>query len=308
MNIHKGPKRCGSILRVPCHKTRSVRPQSPMSSSTIAATRIVVERYDESLKQIAQLKRENFELKEIIRVNGIKAINLIGHYKTEILSLQDELRAREKFELLKQQRNFHDQSTWIEEEELQYKESELVAVIYALEDEIQSLKDDQQKRARDFERKALEHEANVKQSFLQDIDSFRSQLSVSVCHEVRGALADTVADNQRLAIEFRLLLQEMEKLQISRDEKDIDLTRTKRELELLKHKYQLMTSRLKRQVSKQGRTAAPSETSEAKNDASCSEEKAEAGSSIEDYFKKCILTQRGKSPTTRNDEYLQNSP
>ena len=41
--------------------------------------------------------------------------------------------------------------------------------MYALEDEIQALKDGQQKQARDFERKALEHEANVKRSFLQDI-------------------------------------------------------------------------------------------------------------------------------------------
>jgi hypothetical protein len=250
-----------------------------MSSSTIAATRIVVERYDESLKQIAQLKRENFALKEIIRINEIKALNLIEHYKTEIdtqtklaTSLQDELRAREHFELLKQHRNFRDQCTWIEEEELQSKENELMAVIYALEDEIQALRDDQQKRARDFERKALENEANVKQSFLQDIDSFRSQLSSSVCREVRGALADTVADNQRLAIEFRLLLQEMEKIQMSRDEKDRELSRTKRELELLKHTHQLMTSRLKRQLSReQDRCTAPtpsnqleSETSETK--------------------------------------------
>lgn len=236
-----------------------------MSSSTITATRIVVERYDESLKQIAQLKRENFALKEIIRVNEIKAINLIEHYKTEIdtqtklaISLQDELRAREHFELLKRHRIFRDQSTWIEEEELQSKENELMAVIYALEDELQALKDDQQKRTRDFERKALENEANVKQSFMQDIDSFRSQLSSSVCHEVRGALADTVADNQRLAIEFRLLLQEMEKIQMSRDEKDRELSRTKRELDLLKQTHQLMTSRLKRQVScKQDRCTAP---------------------------------------------------
>jgi hypothetical protein len=176
-----------------------------------------------------------------------------------------------------------------------------MAVIYALEDELQALKDDQQKRTRDFERKALENEANVKQSFLQDIDSFRSQLSSSVCHEVRGALADTVADNQRLAIEFRLLLQEMEKIQMSRDEKDRELSRTKRELDLLKQTHQLMTSRLKRQVSrKQDRRTAPaqsnqleSETSETKNDSSCSEKKAEASSSLEDYFKKCNLLSGG---------------
>jgi hypothetical protein len=75
---------------------------------------------------------------------------------------------------------------------------------------------------------------------------------------VRGALADTVVDNQRLAIKFRLLLQEMERIQMSQDEKDIELSRTKKELDLLKHTHQLMTSRLK----KQGRCTT-NETSEA---------------------------------------------
>ncbi|KAL3774768.1 LOW QUALITY PROTEIN: hypothetical protein ACHAW5_000288 [Stephanodiscus triporus] len=218
-----------------------------MSSTTITATRIVVERYDEALKQIAHLKRENLALKEIIRANEIKTMNLIEHYNTEIdtqaklaIELKEELCARERLEVLKRHRNFRDQGTWIEEEELQSKENELVAVIYSLEDEIQELKDDQQKQARNFERKAIENEANVKQSFLRDIDAFRSQLSSSVCDEVRGALTDTVCDNQRLAFEFRLILQEMEKIQVSRDEKDNELSRTKRELELLKHTHQLM--------------------------------------------------------------------
>ena len=123
-----------------------------MSSSTIPATRIVVKRYDESLKQIAQLKPENFALNEIIWVNEIKDINLIEHYKTKIdtqtklaNSTQDKLRAREHFKLLKWHRSFCDQSTWIEEEELQSKENTLMAVIYMLEDKIQALKDDQQK-------------------------------------------------------------------------------------------------------------------------------------------------------------------
>lgn len=274
-----------------------------MSSSTITATRIVVERYDEALKQIAHLKRENLALKEIIRVNEIKTMNLIEHYNTEIdtqtklaIELKEELRARERLEVLKRHRNYRDQGTWIEEEELQSKENELVAVIYSLEDEIQALKDDQQKRSRNFERKAIENEAKVKQSFLRDIDAFRSQLSSSVCDEVRGALTDTVCDNQRLALEFRLLLQEMEKIQVSRDEKDTELSRTKRELELLKHTHQLLVRKMKRQIPLESKT---SET----NDASASEEKPEAGSSLEDYFKKCMhIAQRAKSPTTINND------
>jgi hypothetical protein len=222
-------------------------------SSSIAATRAVVERYDESLKQIAQLKRENKTLRETIRVNEEKTVHLLEHYKTEIdkqtrlaTEFKDELRAREKLEMLKRLRNFRDQSTWFEEEELQCKENELIAVIYSWEDEVQMLKNKLEEQAEDHERKSIEREANLKHSFLQDIDTFRSKISSSVIDEIRGALADTISDNQRLGIEFRMLLQEMERMQASRDEKDQELTRTRRELELVKHTNLLLGKRNKR--------------------------------------------------------------
>jgi hypothetical protein len=285
-----------------------------MSSSTIAATRIVVERYDESLKQIAHLKRENLALKEIIHVNEIKTMNLIEHYNAEIDALtkftndlKDELCERDQLELSKRQRNFRDQSTWIEEEEIKSKDNALVAVIYALEDEIQALKDGEQNRARAFELKALENEANIKKSFVQDIDAFRNQISSSVCNEVRGALADTVADNQRLALQYRILLQEMEKIQVSRDEKDIELRKVKRHYELLKHAHQL-TKRQMNHTQDRGNAHVEHtdqferDTSQA-NDVSGREEKAQTDSGLEDCFKKCLqLAHRSMSPTSRNDE------
>ena len=187
-----------------------------MSSSTIAATRIVVERYDESLKQIAHLKRENLALKEIIHVNEIKTMNLIEHYNAEIDALtkftndlKDELCERDQLELSKRQRNFRDQSTWMEEQELRSQENELLAIIYMLEDEIQALKDDKINQAIEFEREAVSNKENIKQSFMKDIDELRSRISCSVCDEVKAAIADTITDNQRLKSEFLLLLQEM---------------------------------------------------------------------------------------------------
>jgi hypothetical protein len=222
-------------------------------SSSIAATRAVVERYDESLKQIAQLKRENNALRDTIKVNESKTVHLIEHYKSEIdkqtklaTEFKDELRAREKLEMLKRLRNFRDQSTWFDEQELQCKENELISVIYSLEDEVQSLKKNLEEQAQDHERKSIEREANLKHSFLQDIDAFRSKLSSSVIDEVRGALADAVSDNQRLGFEFRILLQEIKRMQASRDEKDQELTRTRRELELVKHTNLLLGKRNKR--------------------------------------------------------------
>lgn len=221
-----------------------------MSSSSIAATRAVVERYDESLKQIGQLRRENNSLRDTIKVTESKTVHLLEHYKSEIdkqtklaTELKDEVRAREKLEMIKHLRNFRDQSTWFEEEELHCKENELIAVIYLLEDEVQALKKNLEDQAQDHERKSIEREAHLKQSFLQDIDAFRSKLSSSVIDEVRGALADTIADNQRLGFEFRMLLQEMERMQASRDEKDQELIRTRRELELGKHMNLLLGKR-----------------------------------------------------------------
>lgn len=223
------------------------------SSSTTAATRGVVERYDESLKQIAQLKRENNALKDIIQVNETKTVHLLEHYKTEIdkqtqlaTEFKDELRVREKLEMMKRLRNFRDQSTWIEEQEIQCKENELIAVIYSLEDEVQALQENLEEKTRDHERQSIDREANLKHSFLQDIDALRSRLSSSVIDEVGGALADTISDNKRLGFEFRMLLQEMERMQASRDEKDKELTRTRRELELVKHTNLLMGKRHKR--------------------------------------------------------------
>ncbi|KAL7552394.1 hypothetical protein ACHAWF_015631 [Thalassiosira exigua] len=226
-----------------------------MSGSHLDATSIVVQRYDAALKEIARLKKDNHELREIIRGNEIKAMNLIGHYSNEIeaqtnalTSLKDEVRAREELELIKRQRKYQDQSTGIEDDELQSKENELLQIIYMLEDEIKSLKDDRAKQARDFQRKSIRHQASVKQSFLRDIDSFRSEISNSLCEEVREALVDTVADNERLTHEFRMLLGEMEKLQASRERKDKELVRTKREMEFLVRRNQLMASRIQHQT------------------------------------------------------------
>ncbi|KAL3816153.1 hypothetical protein ACHAXA_001640 [Cyclostephanos tholiformis] len=280
-----------------------------MIPSTIAAaTRIVVERYDESLKQIAHLKRENHALREFIQVNEIKTLNMIEHYNAEIDAqtkfandLKDELCARDQLEQLRRHRNFRDQSTGIEEGELQSKENELVAVIYALEDEIQRLKDDEKIRLQNYERMALENEANVKKSFLQDIEAFRCHLSSSVCNEVRGALADTAADNQRLAFQFGLLLQEMEKIQVSRDEKDKELSRLKLEHQLMRrHMYHVKDRRTPEHA-----YLDPMELESGKinNDSSGNEEKTPSDIGLENYFKKCLeVTQRSKSPTASNDD------
>ena len=281
--------------------------------NNISAISSAVKKYDDSLQQIAQLKRENNNLKTVIRTNDIKAMKLIDHYKQEIesqtklvINLKDELRARERMEILNRQRNYRDQCTWIEEQELQTKEDELLKIIYLLEDEIATLKEDLVRQKQDFERKQLINNENVKQSFMKDIDVFRSQISNDVCDEVREALADTLSDNERLTSEFRLLLNEMHNLQKSRDEKANELSRAKRELQLAMQKNKMMGGRITEQIRlEQERCAAiamQSESSSSRNGTEREEvdgivedggntnntRKATVGSTLEDYFKQCI--------------------
>ena len=206
--------------------------------TNISATKIAVQKYDELLQQISLLKRENHELKEVIRDNEIKAGLLIDHYQSEIDTqtlvangLKDELRAREGMVVRNQNRDFREVSTWIEEHELLSKENELFAIINALEDEIQTLKGDKIEQTIEFERKTRDNRENAMQSVMLDVN-LRSRNSDTEYEEVRRAIEETVSDNHRLKSEFRLLLRELEKLQVSMDQKNVELARTKRELEL----------------------------------------------------------------------------
>lgn len=206
------------------------------SVTNIAATKAAVQKFDELLQQITALKREKLELTEIIRENEIKAGLLIDHYKSEIdaqtravTALKEELCSRDEVELINQTRDFRDVSTCIEEYELLSKENELFAIINMLEDEIQSLKDDKIQATIEFERKTID----------QDVNDIRSRISDSVCDDIRSAIEETIAHNHRLKCEFRLLLRELEKIQLSRDNKDMELTRIKRELELLRQMNEL---------------------------------------------------------------------
>lgn len=220
--------------------------KNSVSLTNIAATKVAVQKYDELLQQITTLKRENHELKEIIRSNEERAGLLIEHYKSEIeaqthvvTGLKDELRSKDEMEMIIKSRTFHDVSTWIEEHELLSKEKELFDIINVLEDEIQSLMNDKINQAMKFEKKTIANQENIKQSFMQDVNDLRNRISESVCEEVRDAIEHTINDNHRLKSEFRLLLLELEKVQESRDRKDIELIRTRRELELLRQTNKL---------------------------------------------------------------------
>ena len=278
----------------------------------VSTTKVIVQRFDKALRQIATLQRQNNDLNEIIRDNELKALKLIDHYQSDIdaqtnlaTKLKSELRARDELERLKRQRNFREQGTEIEDDELQEaREKELLDIIYLLEDEISSLKDDQIKQNEDFERRTLASEANVKQSFLKDIDAFRAHISDSVCDEVREALAATIADNERLTREYRLVLRELEKIQISRDQKDKELRRTRWEMEFLQHKNQLMATRVQHHISEEQRRKCDMRslqraTSDCAGAEDGNERKRKAAAGLEEYLRQCIRNNTQKNQSTR---------
>lgn len=268
-------------------------------------TSILVKRFEAQALQIASLKRQNHELKENIRCNEIKAMKLIDHYKCDIeaqtnlvAKLRDELRANEELEFMKRRRNFRDQGTWIEEEELQSAEKELIAIIHILEDEIQTQKEVNTQSTQEFKRKTLVNEAKVKQSRLKDIEAFRSQISSSVYMEVSDAIEQTHEDNKLLRNEFRVLLLQMHKLQESRDSHGKELSRIKREYDLLLQENHLAAAQKRYCEEQQKRMDEETikSTTSCEHDllaavTSRNRQKDATGSSLEDYFKQAMHQQ-----------------
>ena len=271
-------------------------------------TRHVVEQYDGALKQIAVLTKENRSLREKIRENEINAMRLIAHYEEEVdthtnlvAKLRKDLHALEIDRANKQQ-SVNDKSTWIEQGDLQSDETEMLNKIYMLENEIQSLKDNRIKQISEFERKHLVNQANIKQTFEEKVEVLRQIASDAVCNEVQDALVEILRDNDRLTNEFRVLLRELEKLQVSRERENKELLKTRQDLEFMEYKYKSMKSSQRRvlkeavcQYCEKKYTSlthpnlmSESEVMECSKVQSVGESKSLVLCSLEDYFKQCL--------------------
>lgn len=253
-------------------------------------TRRVVERYDSALQKIALLKNENRSLKESIRMNEVKALRLIRHYQNDIdertntiTRLYDERRAQEQYEEQQRQRQYSDKSTCIEEGDFKSREVELEQIIFMLEDEIQALKDNQHAQQEDFERQTLHNEALAKKSFNQNLNVLRSMATDAVSAEVADALSELLRDNERLSGEFREVLNEMERLQVSKEALSKELVRTRRELDFTRYREKLLEDKLGAIEVK-------------KNEEACSnacasddvQESEPPSNSLEEYFKESL--------------------
>lgn len=255
-------------------------------------TRRVVERYDSALQQIAHLKSENRSLKEHLRQNEVKVMRLINHYQQEIderthtiTNLNDERRAQEQYQMQQRHRQFSDKSTEIGEGDFNTKVTELEQIIYMLEDEIQALKDSHRLQQEHFERQTLHNEALTKESFNQNIDALRSMVTDSVSAEVADALSDLLYDNERLSTEFRNVLSEVERLQLSRDALSKELMRTRRELDFVTYTNEKLMEE-KRNAVKLGKEECSFEYGRSAIDEE--QEDEEHSNCLEEYFRESL--------------------
>ncbi|KAL3803184.1 hypothetical protein HJC23_003459 [Cyclotella cryptica] len=232
-------------------------------------TRRVVEGYDAALQQVAALRRENRSLKENFRRNEIKVMSLISHYQQEVDEqtkvvdkLKDEIRSKEDSERKQRQKRFSDKSTNIGVGDFDSRETELQSLIHMLEDEIRSLKDDKRNQNEEFERRLLHNQALVKNTFANNIDALRSMATDAVSAEVADALTELLQDNDKLACEFRRVLNEMERLQRSRESVSKELLTTRRKLELAVSREKLMAKMMRSKKMKMIETGAPACTAQ----------------------------------------------
>lgn len=264
---------------------------------TMEDIRRVVGRYDAALQQVADLTRENRFLRETISKNETKVMRLLQHYQNQIdeqtdviTQLKDERRAQEISQRNARQKLYSDKSTDIGEGDFDSREAELERLIYALEDEIQMLKDNQRSQSEEFERRSIHNQALARKTFAGNIDTLRRMATEAVSNEVADAVSEVLRDNERLSLEFRAVLDEMERLQTSRDAVSKELRRTKRELEFVSYREKLMEERMQSSKMK-GIDARADALAAAEESLDC---KA-ASSSLEEYFKESLQLCDNKS-------------
>jgi hypothetical protein len=222
-----------------------------MNTQLLNQTRVLVEKYDESLKVIAALNAENRSLQVVIENEKAKASTLIDHYQDQICAqtarlaeLKESIRARDITEKKdNQKRKIHDDCISIELREARAKEVALLGRIQGLEQEVERLKYRQIQQNEESERKNLFDQAEMKESFETKFESLRQQLVSNMYEEMGDVLAKTIQVNDKLTVQLKTVHSELESLQISQHEKDKDLSLAKREIKLLKYKEKMMAQR-----------------------------------------------------------------
>ena len=222
-----------------------------MNPQLLNQTRLLVEKYDESLKVNASLNAEIRSLRVIIEEKEANASTLIEHYQDQICKqttrleeLKEIIRGRDIAENEEnERRKVHDKSISIKLREAETNEATLLGRIQLLEEEVERLTRVQIQQREESEQKHVEDQIAMTESFEKEFESLRQKLVSNMYQEMGDALSKTMQVNDKLTCQLKSSITELESMQITLQEKEKELSFAKREIKLLKYKEKMAVQR-----------------------------------------------------------------
>lgn len=216
-----------------------------MNPQLIHQTKILVEKYDESLKVIANLNSENRSLRDVIEKEKLKASKLVEHYEqrlcdqtSRLSSLKETIRIRDATEKEeRQKRRAQNEAISIQLRDAQIKDDKIIL----LEKEVETLKCIQIQQRDESERKHNAAQVAMKESFEKKLEMLKQHMY----EEMGDVLSKTMKVNDQLTAQLRAVLAELESMKVLQDEKEKELSIANREIKLLKYKEKMIAQRKK---------------------------------------------------------------
>lgn len=216
-----------------------------MNPQLILQTKILVEKYDESLKVIANLNSENRSLRDVIEKEKLKASKLVEHYEqrlcdqtSRLSSLKETIRIRDATEKEeRQKRRAQNEAISIQLRDAQIKDDKILL----LEKEVETLKCIQIQQRDESERKHNAAQVAMKESFEKKLEMLKQHMY----EEMGDVLSRTMKVNDQLTAQLKAVLAEVESMKVSQDEKEKEISMANREIKLLKYKEKMVAQRKK---------------------------------------------------------------
>jgi hypothetical protein len=244
-----------------------------MNPQLIHQTKILVEKYDESLKVIANLNSENRSLRDEIDKEKLKASKLVEHYEQRLCdqtsrfsSLKEIIRVRDATEKEeRRKRRAQDESITIKLRDAQIKDDKILL----LEKEEETLKCIQIQQRDESERKYNAAQAAMKESFDKKLEISKQQLLSGMYEEMGDVLSRTMEVNDQLTAQLKAVLAELESMKVSQDEKEKEISMANREIKLLKYKEKMIAQRKKEKERERAYLMAMRERQQGQEQSSC---------------------------------------
>lgn len=246
-----------------------------MNPQLIIQTKILVEKYDESLKVIANLNSENRSLRDVIEKERQKASTIVEHYEqrlcdqtSRLSSLKEIIRIRDATEKEeRQKRRAHDESISIQLRDAQIKDDKILL----LEKEVETLKFIQIQQSDESEQKHNAAQAAMKESFEKKLEIMKQQLLSGMYEEMGDVLSKTMKVNDQLTAQLKAVLAELESMKVAQDEKEKEISIANREIKLLKYKEKMIAQRKKEKEKERAYLLAMRERQQGQEQSSCND-------------------------------------